>query len=122
MSAPRRLPHFFHRVLGRSTDQPHAKEPALLQGSETFEPAEGVKVSTHDGGLTLFNTRTGLIFTSNRTGSQLWRSLERHTSLETIASEISREYRLDHATALEHAVRFVDELRQSGLVKMRSSP
>jgi hypothetical protein len=79
-----------------------------------------VAVSIHDGGLTLLNTRTGRVFTSNRTGAQIWKRLEQHATVDAVASEISREYHLDRATALDHATRFVAELEHSGLVRGRA--
>jgi hypothetical protein len=118
-----RFQDLFQRVVRRSSPpgRTSAGDAAKLVAETGFEPSRDVSVSVHEEGLTLLNTRTGRVFTSNRTGAQIWKRLEQHATVDAVASEISREYHLDHATALDHARRFVAELQNSGLVRPRVS-
>jgi len=73
--------------------------------------------SFHDDGLVILHAGSGRLFTSNETGARIWRGIEQHLSLETIANEISTAYEIARATAREHTRNFLVALERQGLIK-----
>lgn len=73
--------------------------------------------SIHDDGIVILHVRTGRLYTSNRIGSCIWRSIERQVALDEIAKEISDAYQIARSIAKEHTVRFVSELERHGLIE-----
>lgn len=74
--------------------------------------------SFHDHGIVILHAGTGRLFTSNDTGARIWRGIEQHLSLETIASEISSAYHIARTTAREHTLNFLTALEQQSLIKI----
>lgn len=72
--------------------------------------------SIHDDGIVILHVRTGCLYTSNRIGSCIWRSIERQMALDEIAQEISDAYQIARSITKEHTVRFVGELERHGLI------
>ena len=87
--------------------------------STNIEPTEGVAASIHDAGVMLLHTVKGRLFASNHIGARIWQGLEQRLPVQTIAAEISREYRIPRETALDHIVRFLAELEGQRLVERR---
>jgi hypothetical protein len=77
--------------------------------------------SIHDDGIVILHVGKGRVFSANRTGARIWRGIERELPLETIAAEISSEYRIPEATAHEHAAGFLAELERHALVQRGSA-
>jgi hypothetical protein len=73
--------------------------------------------SVHDDGIVILQTRRGRLFSSNRTGAQIWRCLEQHLPMESIAEKIGAEYQIAAAVAREHTVRFLAELERHCLIE-----
>jgi hypothetical protein len=88
--------------------------------STNIEPTKDVAASIHDFGVVLLHTVKGRLFASNHTGARIWQGLERRLPVQTIAAEISREYRIPHETALDHLMRFLAELEGQRLVERRA--
>ena len=80
-------------------------------------PSARVTASTHENGVVLLHTGTGVLFEANRTGSRIWQGLERHVPIDEIAADISRTYGITQATALEHTGRFLADLERHGLIE-----
>jgi len=72
--------------------------------------------SFHDDGIAILHAGNGRLFTSNQTGAHIWRGLEQHLSLDTLAEKISSEYQITRTIAREHTIRFLSELEQHTLV------
>jgi Coenzyme PQQ synthesis protein D (PqqD) len=70
--------------------------------------------SFHDNGVVILHA--GRLFRSNEIGARIWRGIEQQLSLETIAGEISRVYRIARSTAREHTLGFLTALEQQALV------
>ena len=49
----------------------------------------------HDDGLVALDPQSGIVFSANRIGALIWTQLEQRISLDAIASDISRAYRID---------------------------
>jgi hypothetical protein len=73
--------------------------------------------SFHDDGVVLLQAGTGRLFSSNETGARIWRGIEQHLSLETIATELSAAYEIARTTAQAHTRNFTAALEQQGLIK-----
>ena len=104
----------FQRLWKRNPPPASATPPDL---TGRLELAEGLSVSVHDNGLVALDPRSGLVFTATRIGARIWKHLEERASLEGIASEISRAYRIDRATALGDTCRFLADLQRLGLLR-----
>lgn len=73
--------------------------------------------SFHDDGIVILHTGKGSLFTSNETGSRIWRGVERQLPLEAIAEQISGEYQIAQTTAREHTVCFLAALERHTLIQ-----
>ena len=73
--------------------------------------------SFHDDGVVIFHTGKGSLFSSNRTGAQIWRGVEQKLSAAAIAQQISGEYQIELTTAREHTFGFLAELQRHSLVQ-----
>ena len=73
--------------------------------------------SFHDDGVVILHAGNGRLFTSNETGARIWRGIEQQLTLEAIAKEISRVYKIAGATAREHTLNFLAALEQQALIK-----
>jgi hypothetical protein len=81
----------------------------------------GVSVSVHDDGLVALDPKTGVVFSANRIGALIWTQLEQRISLDAIASEISRAYRIDRAVAVKDICRFLTDLQRRGLLQVAAT-
>ena len=88
----------------------------------SFTVKSDTTASIHDEGLVILHIRNGCLYTSNRIGSCIWRSIERHIALEEIAKEISDTYQVARSTAMEHTLRFVAELERHALIQRETAP
>jgi hypothetical protein len=75
-----------------------------------------ITASIHNAGLVVLHIPTGRLFTSNLTGALVWQGLERKTSIDGIATEISQEFGVPEEAVREHTMQFVFELERNGLV------
>ena len=73
--------------------------------------------SFHDDGVVIFHTGKGSLFSSNRTGAQIWRGVEQKLSVDVIAQQLSGEYQIELNTAREHTFGFLAELQRHELVQ-----
>jgi hypothetical protein len=87
----------------------------ITETSFTLNP-EAVGSFHHDG-VVILHAGSGRLFSSNATGARIWRGLEQHLPLETIATEISNAYRIARTTAREHTLSFLKALEQQALIK-----
>jgi hypothetical protein len=72
--------------------------------------------SVHDDGIVILHTRRGRLFSSNRTGAQIWRCIEQQLPVEAIVEKISSEYQIARTVAREHTARFLAELVRHDLI------
>jgi hypothetical protein len=86
-------------------------------GGITVNPEAAV--SFHDDGLVILHSRSGFLFRTNLTGAGIWRCIEQRLPFDAIADEISSEYQIARATALEHTARFVAELERHNLIERK---
>lgn len=73
--------------------------------------------SFHDDGVVIFHAGKGSLFSSNRTGAQIWRGVEQKLSVDQIAQQISGEYQIELTTAREHTFGFITDLHRHALVQ-----
>ena len=73
--------------------------------------------SFHDDGVVILHTGKGSLFSSNRTGAQIWRGVEQKLSADVIAEQISGKYQIELTTAREHTFGFLTELQRHALVQ-----
>ena len=85
------------------------------QASFTVNPEASAGI--HEDGIVILHVGKGRLYTSNGTGARIWRGIELQLPLETIAEEISGEYRIAPAIAREHTVRFVAELERHARIQ-----
>jgi hypothetical protein len=73
--------------------------------------------SVHDDGIVILHTRRGRLFSSNRTGAQIWRCIELQLPFEAIAEKICSEYQIASTIVREHTARFLAELERHSLIE-----
>ncbi len=75
-----------------------------------------LRTIVNQDGAAVLDTKLGFISTLNATGAYVWRGIERGESIETIASNLSRETGAPREI-VEHDVReFVDSLKAQQLL------
>ncbi len=82
-----------------------------------FTVSPEAAASIHDDGLVILDNRSGRLFSSNRTGADIWRRIGQQVPVESIADEISSEYQIARNTAQEHIARFLAELERHHLIE-----
>lgn len=75
--------------------------------------------SFHDDGVVIFHTGKGCLFSSNKTGAQIWRGVEQQLSMDAIAQQLSGEYQIELTAARTHTFGFLAELQRHALVSRR---
>jgi hypothetical protein len=85
----------------------------------SFTVSPQAAASFHDDGIVILHTGKGRLFSSNRTGAQIWCGLEQRLSMDVIARELSGSYQIPLATAHEHAVHFLAQLQRHELVQRK---
>lgn len=76
-----------------------------------------VTAPQHTKGLVLFHAPTGRLFRLSETGARIWAGLSQQLTLDEIANDISRAYRVEPATAREDAAQFVAEIERERLIE-----
>ena len=69
-----------------------------------------LRASANDDGLVVMNIETGLIYTSNVVGSQIWRLLEEGRTEAEIAAYLADTYRQPAAAMAVDVRDFIDRL------------
>ena len=82
-----------------------------------FTVSPEANASFHDEGIAILHSGSGRLFTSNETGACIWRGLEQHLPLDTIAEKISGNYQVARSLAREHTIHFLSELERHALVQ-----
>ena len=83
----------------------------------TFMTTPEAESSFHDDGVVILHTGKGSLFSSNRTGAQIWRGVEQKLSVDVIAQQICGEYQIELNTAREHTFNFVAQLQRHALIQ-----
>jgi hypothetical protein len=104
-------------LLRRFSSVASGKEAGFADSTAQLELKKGISVAVHDDGLVALDPRSGVVFSANRIGALIWTRLEQRISLQVIASEISRAYRIDRAIALKDLCRFLADLHRRGLLR-----
>jgi len=73
--------------------------------------------SAHDGGIVILHTGKGRVFSSNKTGTVIWRGIEQGRSLNSIVEEITSKFQIAATTARAHALKFLAALEQQALIR-----
>jgi len=88
--------------------------------SEIKKRPEAV-ASVHEGGLVILDNSRGRLYSSGPAGALIWRCIEQRLSLEAIAEALNADFHVEPTMALEHTVRFVEQLQANGLVERRAA-
>lgn len=84
-----------------------------------FAGADVRAVAAADG-LAVFDLARGGVFRSNAVGAEIWRELiERQRDAASVANEFAGRFGISAEQACEDMARFVEQLRQQGLVTVR---
>ena len=73
--------------------------------------------SAHDGGIVILHTGKGRVFSSNNTGTVIWRAIEQGRSLDGIVEEITSKFQIAATTARAHTLKFLAALEQQALIE-----
>ena len=76
------------------------------------------RASLHGDGLVLLHTgkSKGLVFTSNRTGAQIWQGVASGQSPQAIAAQLSIEYGVPRAQVEDDTTAFLADLVHHGIL------
>jgi hypothetical protein len=85
-------------------------------GSDFVSVSPDVQASIHEHGLILLHTGRNLIFTSNRTGAQIWLKFTEGQSPTSIAADLTRLYGVSRAQVEEHTTAFLADLARNGIL------
>jgi len=85
--------------------------------NSSFSPTHEAAASFHDDGIVILHTGKGRLFSSNRTGAQIWRGIEQQLPVEMIVQQLSGEYQIALNTAREHTFDFLVQLQRNELVQ-----
>ncbi|PIS47781.1 MAG: PqqD family protein [Elusimicrobia bacterium CG08_land_8_20_14_0_20_51_18] len=70
-----------------------------------------------DDELVLLNLETSEYYSLNHTGAVIWKALEKGKKTDAIASDLSREFKIDRETADSDLEAFLRAVTKLGLVK-----
>jgi hypothetical protein len=73
-----------------------------------------LRASANEDGLVVMNIETGLIYTSNIVGSQIWRLIEDGKTEAEIAAHLAKTYRQSPAAMAADVREFVERLTTLG--------
>lgn len=73
-------------------------------------------MSSGQDGAAFLHARSGIVFTSNRIGGQIWQGLVERESTEAITLRIAREHGVAQDQVYRDAVAFIGELETQGFV------
>lgn len=105
--------NFFTRFQNRPRPAPR---PQRLGDGGAIVISPDARVSSDANGAVFLHTRSGILFTSNRIGAQIWQGLLERASVEAIAARIGQENGVRHDQARQDAAEFVAELEASGFL------
>lgn len=71
-----------------------------------------------DGEGIVLDVRSGDYFELDALGLWIWKRLDGKRTVEAIAQEITRRYRVDKGTAMADLVEFLASLRQASLIRL----
>jgi len=71
--------------------------------------------------VVLLNLTTGVYYSSNETGADIWELCDGTVSIEHIISKMVELFDLEHEQAQEHLLEFLGDLEQEGLVKINDA-
>jgi hypothetical protein len=77
------------------------------------------RVSLGQNGAVFLHARSGIVFTSNHVGAQIWQGLLDCEGAEAISARISREAGVPHDLVRQDTVEFVAELETQGFLSRR---
>ena len=83
----------------------------------SFSPTPEAAASFHNDGVVILHTGKGRLFSSNRTGAQIWRGIEQQLPVEAIVEQLSGEYQIALNTARQHTAGFLAHLQRHELVQ-----
>lgn len=69
-----------------------------------------------DGEAVLLDLKTGVYFSLNGTGTDVWNALAAPATVEDVAGRITADYAIDFPTALADAGALLAELESQGLI------
>ena len=88
--------------------------------NSSFSPTPEAAASFHDDGIVILHTSKGRLFSSNRTGAQIWRGIEQQLPVELIFQQLSDQYQIALNSAREHTIGFLAQLQQHQLVRQEA--
>jgi Coenzyme PQQ synthesis protein D (PqqD) len=77
------------------------------------------RVSLGQDGAVFLHARSGIVFTSNHIGAQIWQGLLNSDGVETIAASISQRAGVRHDQVRRDTAEFVAELETQGFLSRR---
>lgn len=86
-----------------------------------FKCKANVDLAEMDGEWVLFNAETCQVTKLNELGGLIWTSLMKQEDVSRIVDRIREEYDIDRETAEQDCLRFIQQLKDIGLVEMGPS-
>lgn len=74
-----------------------------------------------EGQVVLLNLKNEYYYSLNPVGTQMWKLLSMHDSLETVYQELLKKYLVDESTIRQDLASLVEELTTEGLLTIISS-
>jgi hypothetical protein len=105
---------YFKRLWNRARPMPRRAS----EGNPLTISADA-RVSLAQDGAVFLHARSGIVFTSNHIGAQIWQGLLNSEGVEIIAARISREAGVRHDQVRQDATEFIAELETHGFLSRR---
>ena len=71
-----------------------------------------------DGVAFVLEPDTGELHSFNAVGCRIWELVDGAHTVESVVVVISEEYEVDHGTALDDVIEFLDQLQEKGIVRV----
>ena len=75
-----------------------------------------------DSEAVLINLGTGMYYTLDGTGCEVWAMIERRLTLAEMSDALAARYRIERAGVLSDLTRLAEDLLEHGLVRLTSDP
>jgi hypothetical protein len=90
----------------------------VFSGSAVVAAGDAVVSCALTGGAALLNVRSGVYFTLNEVGAQIWAAIQEPRAVSEIVDRITAQYDVDGRRCHDDVVALLQQLDDAGLIKI----